>query len=130
MRVLSNDERYTSCAPIDSAEHVSLIDKILEEQGDVQGFYKLGGKKSIVCMKLMPQYNMVLIMYRSVDGIYDGVNQTNWGVVMVNVLIVVICLALILLLTFMLNRKCDGFVKAVEQMADAVLRRKGVGSRA
>ncbi len=120
--VLSNDERYTSCAPIDSAEHVSLIDKILEEQGDVQGFYKLGGKKSIVCMKLMPQYNMVLIMYRSVDGIYDGVNQTNWGVVLVNVLIVVICLALILLLTFMMNRKCDGFVKAVEQMSDGDVR--------
>ena len=48
--VLSNDAQYSSCAPIDNEEHVALIDEILEKKDDVQGFYSIGGKKSIVTM--------------------------------------------------------------------------------
>ena len=120
--VLSNDDRYSSCAPINDPAHVDMIEEILEKGETIQGFYKLDGKKSIVTMKVMPEYNMVLIMYRSVNGIYDEVKKTNWGTVAVSIAILVICLVLIVLLTFLLNRKCDTFVKAVEQMADGDVR--------
>ena len=116
--VLSNDERYSSCTPIDNEEHVAMIDEILEKQDDVQGFYSIGGKKCIMAMKLMPEYNMVLIMYRSVGGIYDEVKRTNLGTIAVSIMTIIFCCAVIAVVTFVLNRKCDVFVKAVEQMAD------------
>lgn len=120
--VLSNDARYSSCAPINDDKHVEMIEEILEKGEDVQGFYKIEGKKCIVTMKLMKEYNMVLIMYRSVNGIYDEVKRTNLGTITVNALILVICFALISLLTVLLNKKCDSFVKVVEQMADGDVR--------
>ncbi|MBR3509112.1 MAG: hypothetical protein IKO03_10160 [Lachnospiraceae bacterium] len=116
--VLSNDERYGSCEPISQAEHVRLIEEIKQSGKDLQDFYQLDGRKSIVTMKMMPNYNMVLIMYRSVNGIYDSVKKTNMGTVMVNVVIFVVCLVLIIFLMILVNQRCDRFVKVVEQMAD------------
>ena len=116
--VLSNDERYGSCEPISQEEHVRLIEEIKQSGKDLQDFYQLDGRKSIVTMKMMPNYNMVLIMYRSVNGIYDSVKKTNMGTVMVNVVIFVVCLVLIIFLMILVNQRCDRFVKVVEQMAD------------
>ncbi|MBE5864093.1 MAG: methyl-accepting chemotaxis protein [Lachnospiraceae bacterium] len=116
--VLTTDERFPSCEPIENTTHQSMIQEILEKGDTVQGFYQIDGAKSIVTMKLMPQYNMILIMYRSVNGIYDEVKQTNMGTIMVNAFILIVCLVLSVMLTVLLNRKCDLFVKAVEQMAD------------
>ena len=116
--VLSNDERNGSCEPISQAEHVRLIEEIKQSGKDLQDFYQLDGRKSIVTMKMMPNYNMVLIMYRSVNGIYDSVKKTNMGTVMVNVVIFVVCLVLIIFLMILVNQRCDRFVKVVEQMAD------------
>ncbi|MBQ1850390.1 MAG: cache domain-containing protein, partial [Lachnospiraceae bacterium] len=75
--VLASDERYESCAEITDAVHQQMIGEVLEKNENVQGFYKIDGKKCIAAMKLMPEYNMILIMYRSVNGIYDEVKQTN-----------------------------------------------------
>ena len=116
--VLTNDQRYGSCAPIENEMHESLIKEALENGDTIQGFYKIDGVKSIVTVKVMPQYNMIMIMYRSVHGIYDGVMSTNLITVAVNVAILLLCLGGSILLTVMLNRKCNLFVKAVEKMAD------------
>ncbi|MBQ2101065.1 MAG: methyl-accepting chemotaxis protein [Lachnospiraceae bacterium] len=116
--VLASDERYGSCAEITDATHQQMISEVLEKNEGVQGFYKIDGKKCIVAMKLMPEYNMILIMYRSVNGIYDEVKQTNMVTVSVNVTILILCVIGVILLMTILNRKCDRFVKAVENMSD------------
>ena len=116
--VLASDERYESCAEITDAVHQQMIGEVLEKNENVQGFYKIDGKKCIAAMKLMPEYNMILIMYRSVNGIYDEVKQTNMVTVSVNVTILILCVIGVILLMTILNRKCDRFVKAVENMSD------------
>ncbi|MBQ3906199.1 MAG: hypothetical protein II743_05455, partial [Lachnospiraceae bacterium] len=116
--VLASDERYESCAEITDAVHQQMIGEVLEKNEGVQGFYKIDGKKCIAAMKLMPEYNMILIMYRSVNGIYDEVKQTNMVTVSVNVTILILCVIGVILLMTILNRKCDRFVKAVENMSD------------
>ena len=116
--VLASDERYGSCAEITDATHQQMISEVLEKNEGVQGFYKIDGKKCIVAMKLMPEYNMILIMYRSVNGIYDEVKQTNMVTVSVNATILILCVIGVILLMTILNRKCDRFVKAVENMSD------------
>ncbi|MCR4599298.1 MAG: methyl-accepting chemotaxis protein [Acetatifactor sp.] len=116
--VLASDERYGSCAEITDATHQQMISEVLEKNEGVQGFYKIDGKKCIVAMKLMPEYNMILMMYRSVNGIYDEVKQTNMVTVSVNATILILCVIGVILLMTILNRKCDRFVKAVENMSD------------
>ncbi len=120
--VLTNDERYKSCSAISNQEHVNLIDEALEKGDTLQGFYQVDGVRSIVTVKLMPQNNMVLIMYRSVHGIYDEVKRTNMGTVMVSFGILLACAVLITFLSLILNKKCDTFVKTVEKMADGDIR--------
>ena len=119
---IPNDPQYESCAPIKNADYVSMIEEVEEKGGTVQGFYKVNGVKSIVTMKLMPENNMVLIMHRAVNGIYDESKATNMVTVAVNVMILIVCLVLIVLITWVLNKKSTSFVRAVEQMADGDMR--------
>ena len=119
--VLSNDERYVSCAPVEEEIHVQLITRLLESGASIQDFYEIDGKKCIVTVKSLPEYNLALLMYLPVDGIYNGVRGTNLATVGVSVAIIVLCLVLISLLGILLNKKCNGFVGAVESMADGNL---------
>lgn len=116
--VLSNDERYQSCAPIEEEIHTQLLDELKESEGSIQNFYTIDDAKSIVTVKSIPEYNMALIMYRGVDGIYDGMKNVNLLTVAVNVIIVILCIGLIVLIGMALNRTCSRFVRAVENMAN------------
>lgn len=116
--VLSNDERFASCAPVEEEIHTELLTKLQETGETIQSFYTIDGSKAIVTVKAIPEYNMALIMYRSVDGIYDGMKSTNLFTMTVNLLIVVICLVVILLMGIGLNKKCNKFVNSIEDMAE------------
>lgn len=116
--VLSNDERYESCAPVEDEVHVRLIGELLERGTAIQDFYEIDGKKCIVTVKSLPEYNMALLMYLPVDGIYDSVKGTNLATIGVCVAILVLCLIVISLIGVVLNNRCNNFVKSVESMAN------------
>lgn len=120
--VLSNDERYASCAPVEDEIHVQLISELLEGGKTIQDFCEIDGKKSIVTVKSLPEFNMALLMYLPVDTIYDSVRGTNLATIGVCVVIMVACLVLISLLGILLNKKCNAFVGAVESMANGNVR--------
>ncbi len=117
--VLSNDERYVSCAPIEDEMHVQLLTELQEGEGEsFQNFYTIDGGKAIVTVKAIPEYNMALLMYRSADGIYDGMKATNVLTISVIIIIMLLCLALIIWIGRRLDQRCGSFVSSVENMAN------------
>lgn len=116
--VLSNDERYESCAAVEDAVHQSLIQELLATGTSVQKFQEIEGEKYIVTVKSLPEYNMALLMYLPTSGIYSNVMGTNIATMAVCVIIMVICLILIVCLGVVLNKKCNAFVSSVEGMAN------------
>ena len=116
--VLSNDARFESCAAIEDEVHQTLIQQLLTNGTTIQSFYEIDGQKSIVTVKSLPEYNMALLMYLPVDGIYDSVKGTNIATIGVCIVIAVLCLVLTLCLGVVLNKKCNAFVSSVESMAN------------
>ena len=120
--VLSNDERYESCASIEDEIHTKLIQDMLSAGTSIQDFYEIDGKKSIVTVKSLPEYNMALLMYLPVDGIYNSVMGTNITTVGVCALIVVLCVVMIVCLGIVINKKCNSFVSSVDSLANGDMR--------
>ena len=116
--VLSNDERYASCAPIEEEIHRTLLADVMAAGRSIQSFYEIDGQKCIVTVKSIPEYHLVLLMYLPVEGIYDNVKASNLVTVGVCVAIMVICLVGITVLGVYLNRKANLFVSSVENMAN------------
>ena len=116
--VLSNDSRYESCAAIEDANHLELIGKVNENNKTYQGFCKIDGKKNIVTVKSMPNYNFVLIMYRSTAGIYDSVKTSNIVTIVVSAVILILSIIIISIIGGAIDAKSKKFIKAIDDMAE------------
>ena len=116
--VLSNDASFESCAPVENETHLDLISKVNENNTTYQGFCKVNGKKNIVTVKYMPDYNFVLIMYRNANGIYDSVKGTNIVTIVVSTLILIISIVIISIIGVTIDSKSKKLVKAVEDMSN------------
>jgi len=116
--VLSNDSRFESCAAVEDATHLELIEKVNENNKTYQGFCKIDGKKNIVTVKSMPDYNFVLIMYRSTSGIYDSVKTSNIVTIVVSIVILVLSIIIITIIGAAIDAKSKKFIHAIDDMAD------------
>ena len=120
--VLSSDDRYVGCAAIEDEMHQQLLQTAMgqyetDKTTTLQNFYTIDGRKSIVTVKLLPEFHMALMMYRGADGIYDSSKGTNVATALVSILIVIVCAALVVGLGLSLEAKTKRFVRSLEEMA-------------
>lgn len=116
--ILSNNENYLSCQPIEEQLFLDIFAEIDADNKNNHKIVNFNGTKTILDYMEIPEYNMVLIMYRTTDGIYQATDVINKRVAYCLIFTFVLLVFFCLIISRRINKKTSALMMSIEKISN------------
>ncbi|MDO5155685.1 MAG: methyl-accepting chemotaxis protein [Eubacteriales bacterium] len=116
--ILSNNEKYESCAPIEEPFHQKILQDVAEGKTEGHAIQDIGEYEGIYYYKTIPECNMIVLMYCPTTNIYSSINEINVKLAIGIILTCIIILVVMLLYSKSIDKTATVFTKALQKMSE------------